>query len=334
MGSPLPEPMEVALAAAPDEPAGYLVAADWLQAQGDPHGELISLMFDLEHEQSPARFLALKRRREELLALHADAWLRGAHLEASTWRWGFVTQARLQVEHLGALLQSRAGRLVRELEVHGPLEELEPVLEAWRPVLLRGLGLVGNRRAVPVRLAPALARLPRLTRLGVFGADVDLTGLETAGLVDLRLRDVQHPSVTAFLARLAAPGLSQLELSLDAPLEFKTEVAGRLPAVRVLRLEDDLADDLAAWAAQAPRASRLTRLALSGPMTDRGLDALLKASARLQGVAVSLEGGHFGGSAKRLAHRQLPRLDFHRARTPEPWWPEAGRPRAARSLTR
>jgi uncharacterized protein (TIGR02996 family) len=330
MGVPLPEPMEAALAATPDAPAAYLVAADWLQARGDPRGELISLMFDLEHEQSPGRFLALKRRREELLALHEDAWVGGAHLDSTIWRWGHVHQARLQVEHLGALLASPAGRLVRELEVHGPLGELAQVLAARPPVLLDGLGLVGTRRDLPVPLAPVLAALPRLTRLGVFEADVDLGGLDATGLVDLRLRDVHHPSVTPFLARLAAPRVTHLELSLEAPLELKTEAASRMQGLSVLRIEDDLADDLAAWAAVAPRTSRLARLAVCGPMTETGLDALLMASARLQGVSLSLEGGSFGGTLKRLAHRQLPRLDFHRSRAPEPWWPSAQPVRAGR----
>jgi uncharacterized protein (TIGR02996 family) len=327
MHAPLPGPLEAALAAAPDAPAGYLVAADWLQAQGDPHGELISLMFDLEHEQNPVRFLALKARREALLALHGERWLGGAHLEVVTWRWGFVVHARLQMEHLEPLLASRAGQLVRELEVHGPLEELEAAFSRHHPALLRGLALVGSRRAPPFRLASVVAQLPALSRLGLFAADVDLTGLDPTGLSDLRLRDVNHPSVAPLLARLMAPGLTHLELSLDAPLELKTETADRQPALRVLRLEDDLTDDLACWAAAAPRSSRLARLALTGPMTDRGLDALLKEAARLQGVALSVEGGAFAATSKRLAHRQLPRLDFRRTRAPEAWWAEPGRPR-------
>jgi hypothetical protein len=322
--------MEAALVEAPDASPAFLVAADWLQARGEPHGELISLMFELEREQSPSRFLALKRRRDELLTAHGEDWLGGAQLEAATWRWGYVARARLQVEHLPAFLGSVAGRLVRELEVHGPLQDLGAALAASPPRLLEGLGLVGNRRGRPVPLAEAVSPLPRLGRLGIFAAEMDLTGLDASSLTDLRLRDLAHPSVTPFLARLDAPRLTHLELSLEAPLEHKTGAVDRAPALTVLRLEDDLADDLAAWAAESPRTSRLTRLALCGPMTSAGLDALLLRSARLHAVSLSLEGGHFGGDLKRLAHRQLPRLDFHRTRTPEPWWVEPGRSRPGR----
>jgi uncharacterized protein (TIGR02996 family) len=39
----LPEELETAIRAAPDERDGYLVAADWLQQHGDPQGELVAL---------------------------------------------------------------------------------------------------------------------------------------------------------------------------------------------------------------------------------------------------------------------------------------------------
>ena len=40
------EPFEQAIAQAPDDPAPYLVYADWLTAQGDPLGELITAQHD------------------------------------------------------------------------------------------------------------------------------------------------------------------------------------------------------------------------------------------------------------------------------------------------
>lgn len=320
----LPAPMAAAVVAAPDDPSPYLVAADWLQSHGDPLGELITVMWGLEHEQSSAQFIVKKRRRDELLHLHAEAWTGGAHLEEAVWRWGFVSQARLQVEHLEALLTSPAGRFVRELEVHGPLEELQSLLGRVEAVALVSLALVGGRRAPPLPVAAVLARAPRVRRLALHVPDADLKGLDVSGLEDLRLVEIQHPSLLPFLASLASPTLAHLELLLEAPLELKTAAAARFPALRELHLEDDLADDLARWAAKAHAIPRLDALHLCGPMTDRGLDALVLESARLHRLAIVLEGGHFSAASRRLAHRQLPKLSFHKTRAQASWW--RGRP--------
>lgn len=320
----LPKPLAAAVVAAPDEPAPYLVAADFLQSRGDPLGELIALMWGLEHEQSPARFIVKKRRKDELLHHHGEEWTGGAHLEESVWRWGFVSQARLQVEHLETFLRSRAGTFVRELEIHGPLEELPGILARVEAPALARLALVGGRRAPPLRVAEVLAPLPRLSRLAVHVPDADLTGLQVPRLRDLRLLDVQHPSLTPFLAGLDAPELVHLELLVDAPLGLKTSAVARLPALRELHLEDDLADELAQWAATAAVVPRLETLHLCGPMTDRGLDALLLEAARLHRLSISIEGGHFSTPLRRLAHRQLPKLAFHKIRAPASWW--KGRP--------
>jgi len=59
-------------------------------------------------------------------------------------------------------------------------------------------------------------------------------------------------------------------------------------------------------------------------MTDRGLDALLLEAARLHRLSISIEGGHFSTPLRRLAHRQLPKLAFHKTRAPASWW--KGRP--------
>jgi hypothetical protein len=240
------------------------------------------------------------------------------------WRWGFVSQARLQVEHLETLLGSRAGAFVRELEVHGPLEELPGILSRVEVPALSSLALVGGRRAPPLHVASVLSHLGRLKRLALHVPDADLTAMEVSGLLDLRLLDVQHPSLTPFLASLASPELAHLELLVEAPLELKTATVARLPVLRELHVEDDLADELAWWAAKTPELRRLEALHLCGPMTDRGLDAMLLESARLHRLAIAIEGGHFSAQLRRLAHRQLPKLSFHKTRAVASWW--KGRP--------
>lgn len=323
--SDLPHELEAAIVAHPDEAAPYLVAADWLQARGDPHGELIALMRGLESEQSPASFLAKKQRREALLREHSEAWLGGAELDVAQWRWGFVSHARVEVEHVAPFLASRAGRFVRSLEIHGPLEGLEEALRAAPPRALTGLALVGGPRRPPLRLARVLESLA-LKKLGIVALEADFTGFSGRTLESLRIRDVQHPTLTGFLGQVDTSHLEELELCVDAPLVFKTSVAARAPKLAQLALEDDLADELAAWAARTSVIRHLETLSLCGPMTDRGLDALLVEAARLSRLTrLRLEGGHFSGGLKRLAYRQLPTLTFERSRAPWAFFPPSPR---------
>ncbi len=316
----LPAPLEAAICAAPDEANAYLVAADWLQSRGAPQGELITVMRGLEQEQSPARFLSTKARRDELLREHGEGLVGGAHLDAVVWRWGFVSNAQLEVEHLAAFLGSAAGRFVRELEVRGPLDELAAALTRSPPLVLHGLALVGGRRAPSIRLS-ALSALVAIKRLAVVGVDADFTGVQGAQLTDLRVRDVRHPSLTAFLSTFTSAPLRRLELSVDAPLELKVAVVPRLPSLKVLQLEDDLADDLARWSARAPVVKHLDHLTLCGPMTDPGLDAMLIEAARLSRLSrLELAGGHFSSGLKRLAYRQLPAISFHPQRAEWAFW--------------
>jgi uncharacterized protein (TIGR02996 family) len=316
----LPAELEAAIVAAPDEPTPYLVAADWLQARGDLQGELIALMQGLDHEQNPAHFLARKQRREELLRVHGERWLGGTRPEAVVWRWGFVARAQVEAEQVEAFLSSRAGRFVRELEVRGPLDTVAETLARVRPRVVRGLALVGGPRTPAVQLSAVVSDLP-LERLGLVSVAADFTGVDPHRLVDLRLRDVQHPTLSPFLNRLAGPALRHLELCLDASLATKTAVVARQPALTSLHLEDDLADDLAGWAASAAVIKQLDALSLCGPMTDRGLDALLLEASRLSRLkALALAGGHFTAGPRRLAYKQLPRIVFHKSRTPWAFW--------------
>jgi hypothetical protein len=67
-----------------DDPAAFLVLADWLQSQQDPWGELIALQSSDKPELAP--------RIAELLAAHGPALVGTAQCE---WKYGFVTTATL-----------------------------------------------------------------------------------------------------------------------------------------------------------------------------------------------------------------------------------------------
>ena len=80
-----PELEAAILAAAPDDPAPCLVYADWLESQGDPRGELISLQHAMRLQSGPAQFVEFKKRAEALRLKHQSLWL-GARVVASEYR--------------------------------------------------------------------------------------------------------------------------------------------------------------------------------------------------------------------------------------------------------
>ncbi|MCY1014946.1 TIGR02996 domain-containing protein [Pyxidicoccus sp. MSG2] len=106
--------LEAAILHAPEAAEGYLVYGDWLQAQGDPHGELIAIQHALfqayeaiSHDGASgeeARRLELKV--AEVLRTHWGVLLGHALADANVesmlsvwWRLGFIHGAR--VENLG-----------------------------------------------------------------------------------------------------------------------------------------------------------------------------------------------------------------------------------------
>jgi uncharacterized protein (TIGR02996 family) len=84
--------LEKVIAGSPDDPAGYLVYADWLQAQGDPRGELVSLQHSLSEKADPA----LAKREKQILSSNGS-FIGGIEKELATvtWRWGFIDSVRI-----------------------------------------------------------------------------------------------------------------------------------------------------------------------------------------------------------------------------------------------
>ena len=113
-----------------DNPAdleGWQVLGDWLQAKGDPRGELVAL--ELAHETDRAK---------AFFAEHADALMGplvahqktydGEDREAFIWKYGYIEQLRLShdfygdeafdgslVEILDLVLKHPAGRFLRDI---------------------------------------------------------------------------------------------------------------------------------------------------------------------------------------------------------------------------
>ena len=81
-----------AIAAAPEQPEGYQVYADWLLDHGDPRAELITVALGLDLDPDDP---ALVDQHEQLRARHAIAWTRpGWDRLDLVWRLGFVAGLR------------------------------------------------------------------------------------------------------------------------------------------------------------------------------------------------------------------------------------------------
>ena len=112
----LPPALLDAIHAAPDEAESYLVAADWLQQQGDRQGELIALSIALEAAPDDTALALLVDEHQHALdpvARFDPRWSRD-------WRWGFLRRLEVPDETtvpLRTLLAEPACQCLRELVV-------------------------------------------------------------------------------------------------------------------------------------------------------------------------------------------------------------------------
>lgn len=166
--------LEAAISRAPDDPAAYLVYADWLQQHGEPRGELIVVQRALAGAPRDAALLAREaalfaEHGERLLgplALLADAklvwycgFVRVLDLRASLAEAGPASLAEAGPAPLAALLGHPSLQFVHRLAyVAGPETPLAPLAE-HAPPTLRWLELSGDAERLR-ELAARLSRLP------------------------------------------------------------------------------------------------------------------------------------------------------------------------------
>src|SRR5215475_4485498 len=110
----LPAELEAAIRQAPDDRAGYLVAADWLSSAEDPQGELIALSVAPPTDAIEARIAELQTRLEPTDT--SGTW-NPVRLD---WRWGFVVGVAISArredpELLRRILRSPVARFLRTL---------------------------------------------------------------------------------------------------------------------------------------------------------------------------------------------------------------------------
>src|SRR5664279_3820888 len=111
--------LERAIDERPDDPAGYSVLADWLEAQGSPRGALIHLCLRAEADSSLISDVT-----SYVAAHHAELLgMLDEELDAElSWQRGYVHKARLHGEDsvapaLEMLLQHPSGRRLAELAI-------------------------------------------------------------------------------------------------------------------------------------------------------------------------------------------------------------------------
>ena len=306
--------LQTAIAEAPDSAEPYLVYADWLQSQGEPHGEYIQLMHALEHETDASRFLQRKQRVDQLLRSHGAKWLNEVKVLDAKWRWGFVRKGRVEASSLRALLDSQAGRFPRELTLTGHSSSLHVGLEHV-PATLTGLRLEPTYRDEQV----VASTLPPLQRLALGAGQWVLPRRAEASLRELWLEaPLVHPTLLPFLAS-AAPSLHTLQLT-ELPQSPESVLETGFPALKRLSLVDDLADDALQWLAKAPLLRQLNHLSVGGPFTDAGLDSVLREFARFSRVGeLVFWGGAVSRSMRSMARKQLPQLLLLKQALPTPW---------------
>ncbi|MBS1121460.1 MAG: hypothetical protein H6Q90_3688 [Deltaproteobacteria bacterium] len=311
--------LEAAIEADPFDVHAYLVYADWLQAKGDPRGELIALM--CAAESSPSASAAANA----LLVAHQarfygplGAHLRThdyAHAEALRFRYGFLHRAQLSnnkhsadgykerdlVEILELVLAHPSGRFLVDLalginnENMATLDDVIALLAERKPAALRRLELglftggpswfrIGDLRAL-------WKALPRLSTLIVNGDSFELGAihLPEAQRVELHTGDLTVGNADA-VARASWPKLEHLDLWLGTrtpavftklqPLLERTD----LPALRRLAIQNTaITDEICTRLVSSGLVGQLRELDLSiGTMTDAGARTLASQRSHLQ----------------------------------------------------
>jgi len=287
--------LEDQIRARPDDPAPYLVYADWLQHQGDPRGDLIALQAKLagapdDKDLRAAEAALLAEHRAYLLPESLDAMLRlprrrtdpvGTRCEVR-WRFGFLERVRIArrakqreaPELISDLLRHPSAAFLRSLVI-GPAGEpvasyitaIDAIVKA-RPVHLAELVIGDGATEADLAfstagsLSPLISNLPGLERLDVRAGTLRLERTpKHARLRELALTAGQltaHSLAHLFAAEL--PALETLELAVRG-LAIAPHLLAKLQLVE---------------RAQYPK---LRRFALRGVANGRAVEQAIASSA-------------------------------------------------------
>jgi uncharacterized protein (TIGR02996 family) len=296
--------LEAAIIENPDDPAGYLVYADWLLTHGDPRGELIVIA----HRKGEVT----DEQKATLLGRFAETKPETFELE---WQLGFIKSATIGWEmfageseddpshvQLAAFLALPAARFLQTLHL-GPtsdedemsMDELALAIEAAAPPCLRDLFLGDTSdwdiSSTSTRM-PRSASIPQIRTLRLHAGQHTLDDqIDLPNLVDFTIESGGLD--TASLRSIATarwPNLESLEIWFGDPnygasggvADIAEILAGTgLAKLRHLALCNcPFADELAVALTTAPVTRQLQTLDLSmGNLSDRGVAAMLAAKS-------------------------------------------------------
>jgi uncharacterized protein (TIGR02996 family) len=262
------------IAKAPGDDALRMVYADWLQANGNPRGELIALQANPKLQAKAKRLIdkhpewlgALGERMQSLLKWDAKT----IRLE---WRLGFLDKIELRsasvdADLVGQITKLDSARFVRELVLGGSdmYRKVVTVLgkTGW-PAHVERLS-IGHQRwgeylHTPNQcgdLVAAIKKYPRLVELDITPGNSKLGGIVAPGVRRLTLRDVTPHQLLA-VAAAKWPVLERLGLRLIETRYIATALNLKLVAPKLRELEIHLwrDDQLEAFVEAAPKAKLL-----------------------------------------------------------------------------
>lgn len=264
-GAPRSPELEEQIAAAPDDPAPYLVHADWLQQAGEPRGELAAIQA-AQLGAGGAELARLMNAEQALLEAHARHFygpllrFKAARRTHLAWFGGFVRamDGSFNAAAAAAFLEHPSARLIQRLS----LVELD-----YPPPLLSHLTSASQTDLAWVWTLPRLREL----RVASWGEPT----LGEPGHPELRLLHVHAPG-DALLRGLGRAALPRLEaLSLTGLRAAQAGLLEGLPDVTLTLglqpgFDEGTYDGLGAVSA---RASRLVLDSVDGAVL-RGLSRL------------------------------------------------------------
>lgn len=314
--------LEAAIIAAPNDVARYAVYGDWLQAQGDVRGELVSVQAALASTKDTRRFLELRETEQRLLAAVTAQVMPffdslrfppelAAHVKLS-WRFGFVSHLNLdglERPHspalLTALLSAPAFRLLQGLRLSMPDPDYGPALDALiaaKPPLFNRLELV-TRAPDLSAFAAAFPRLEHFSLTGDFRSRFDASVLRAwPGLKTLELGDLVVDSALRTVLRQAPwKNLRRLMLRLELDKDELTSVVA-LASLKQLGVSGFHG---ATAVAARPNLSALEELELFGETYFEVVQPLLKRRAALHRLKLVIHNGELPESAVKQLRRSV-----------------------------
>ena len=289
-----------------DRNENFLIYADWLQANGNPRGELIAL--------EAARAPNVARVREQLEPTLLGPLADFEERIAPTWRLGFLDSVRIETTRhdedeglavtqlLATVLALPSAPFLRSLSVglpsiheHGSV--VDTLVAAGSRPALRRLALTTNREEEMLswtdagELAPIAALYPNLESLEVCAGSYTLTEPRLPKLQRLVLQTCHAPDdIVHTLVQLEWRRLETLELWFGSrtyehhyPIDMLAPLlTANLPKLRRLGICNcEVTDELCEAIIESPLLPQLARLSFAkGTMTEVGAHILIDNAAR------------------------------------------------------